>query len=204
MDKLLLSLFLLLTVFSAPAFADGGVPLWGLNTSVFFTISTMGTITAFSYPDAWGTALFFLIFTLIILLLVVFVETLVVNRFINNLDFNKLFVICFKANLISTLVGIILLFLPVPFVLDKLNTMEGELFGPWGMISGAYSLFLYNFLCLPISYIIEYTYAKRVLQQDCDIPTIKKSFLFANIATYVLPILIYGIACVIQFKNSIH
>ena len=100
--------------------------------------------------------------------------------------------------------GIILLFLPAPFVWDKLNTMEGGFLGPWGMISGAYSLFLYNFLCLPLSYIIEYTYAKRELQQNSDMSTIKKSFLYANIATYALPILIYGIACVVQFKNSIH
>ena len=202
MKKFLLSL-LLIFLLSTPAFADGGVPLWGLNTSVFFTISSIWTIPAFMYPEAWGTAIFFWLFTLIILLLVVFIETIIIHRFIVQYDFRKLLSIVFKSNLISTIIGIILLFLPAPFVWSKLNTLWGALLGPWGFW-GTYSLFIYNFLCLPLSYAVEYYYAKRILYPDNSLITIKKSFLYANVFTYALPILIYGIACIVQFKNSIH
>ena len=203
MKKLLLSLLFIL-ILSIPAFADGGVPLWGLNTSVFFTISSIFAIPALLlYPHAWGEAIFFCLFTLIILLLVVLIETVIIRKFIVQYDFKKLFGIVFKSNLISTIIGIILLFLPTPLVWSKLNTLWGALLGPWGFW-GTYSLFIYNFLCLPLSYAVEYYYAKRILYPDNSLTTIKKSFLYANIVTYSLPILIYGIACIVQFKNSIH
>lgn len=197
-----IAIILSILLLGSPAFADGGIPLWGLNTSVFFAVS--GLLTAISFKDLFSALpliILFWLFTIFLLVVVVFVETFVVSLHI-KMNYNELFKIVFKSNLISMVVGIILLVLPAPFVWESLNTMKGAILGPWSFW-GAYSLFLYNFLCLPLSYVIEYNIAKIKLQGSCDLSTIKKSFLYANIATYALPILIYGIACVFQIKNSV-
>ena len=198
------NLWLLLCLMSGlPCFADGGIPMWGITTSHFLILSGIVTPAFITYPEFSTFVLMLLLwlFMLIVFFIVVLVETLIIYKVINYHDFKKLLKIVFKANLISTIIGIPFIFLPTPFVYKKMDGMEFGLFGPWAF-NGMYSLFLSNILMLFLSYIVEYFVARKSFETDYDKKIIKKGFMIANITTYALPLLIYGFLCFLQFQNQ--
>ena len=186
-----------------PCFADGGIPMWGVTTSHFLILSGIATPGFFMYPEFSNFVLMLVLwlFMVFIFFVVVLIETLIIHKVITYHNFKKLLKIVFKANLISTVVGIPFIFLPTPFVYKKMDGMEFGLFGPWAF-NGMYSLFLSNILMLFVSYAVEYLSVRKCFEESYDKKDIKKGFMIANLATYALPLLLYGFLCFLQFKNQ--
>lgn len=188
-------LIFILFLFSSPVYADGGIPLWIITAPSAFSASI------FPLPYLDGMWPFFLFLTTVFLIIVTLVESGVVKLFfLREVKYAKLFNIVGIANIISTLAGAIITFLPAPFwyVAERISSdtkMMLALFGYWGFLPPI-SLLVINVFLLWISYLIEYMYAKNKLIQDYDENTIKKSFLWANIVSYSLPIMLYGIATI--------
>lgn len=175
-----------------PAFADGGIPLW---------LNTAASMLVFSHleGDLFRPAVvFYLISGIIALIITALVETIVIKLFFFKKEiFKKLFDMMFKANLYSTLVGIIILILPLFFGNFKYNLFN-ILSGPWvGIctncsISAKYFLFFaMHFALLIESCIVEYFYAKKSLIKDFSTKKIKIAISIANITSYIgMPIAI--------------
>ncbi len=179
------------------AFADGGVPLWGLTVS-----STLGVTGWVGFGDldwclrnrmlasCFALSLGFLLATLIFLIIVVALETGIIKYILKGIKWKRACWVTLKANIISTLVGAVLLFIPAPWV--DLHRLETGLLGPWGF-GGLYTWLLYHLVCFYLSYVIEYKVAQKNLLADYELPKIKKAFLWANITTYIfMPSLLVG------------
>ncbi len=171
-----ISVFLFLIFLSNFAFANAGVPLWGFTTSVLLCLSS---ILAMEISP---------IITLLFFIIVVLIETCVIKIILKNIKFLRAFTITCWVNFISTIVGIILLFLPLPFI----NKCGESCFwgGPWAFW-GLFSWIFYNVLCFYLSYLIEYKVAQKRLLNDYDLKKIKKSFLWANIISYSFTFLLF-------------
>ena len=186
--------FLSLMFLSNFAFADGGIPLWGLTTSTL--LGSTGFLSIAYLP----LIVPYMAVLIVLFLMVVFIEVAVIGFILKPVNYEKIFDITFKVNLVSTLAGAILLFIPVPFTQCPLTGLQCGLLGPWAFW-GYLSLIIYNIICFYISYLIEYGIAKKLLS-DIKPPKLRKAFLWANIATYALPILLYTIALVSAIKTG--
>jgi len=190
-------------IMGLPCFADGGIPMWGVTTSHFLLLSGVMIPGFFSYPELSNFVLMIVVwlFMALIFFTVVFIETLIIKKMLGFRNLKELLKIVCKANIISTLIGIPFIFLPMPLVHNKMSGMDLGWFGPWAF-NGMYSLFLSNILMLFLSYIVEYLVARKKFSYVYEKSDIKKSFFIANLATYALPLLIYGFLCFLQFKNQ--
>lgn len=184
--------FLSLMFLSNFAFADGGIPLWGLTTSTL-----LGTAIGSFFPFLllpYGVILFILFH------IIVFIEAKIIYFMLKSTNYDKVFDITFKANLVSMLIGTILLFAPIPFTQCPITGLQCGLLGPWAFW-GPLSLLIYNIICLYISYLTEYYVAKKLLS-DIKPSKLRKAFLWANIATYALPVLLYTIYFISAMKTG--
>lgn len=185
-NKFLISIIIIF-LFTAPCFADGGIPLWVMNAPTLF---------AFGLPSGFVGTLITFVLSLVLLLFVSLIETLVSKYILKNSDFIKLFKIMYKANFISTLVGFLVVIAPLPFEKVLLEEpLAYAIVGPWGKFF-FYSILLLNIILLIISIIIEYLVSKKELINEFNKKDVKKSFIIANLITYALPIIIYTIASI--------
>lgn len=185
-NKLLISIIMVFLSVS-PCFADGGIPLWVMSAPTLF---------AFGLPEGIKGTLFTFILSLILLLFVSLIEVFVSKLILKNTNFIKLFKIIYKANLVSTIVGFLIVIAPIPFEKGILNEpLAYAIVGPWGKFF-FYSLLLLNIILLVISIIVEYCVSKKDLEKDYSKAEIKKSFVFANMTSYALPLIIYTIASI--------
>ena len=170
------------------ALADGGIPLWTYYASSILVLPVMG-YNFFMLVFCIYIALFFLLF-------ITLVEALVV-KWILKIDFIKSFNVTFQANLISTIAGAFLTALPLPyyFVTHKINSIDLQLLGPWGW--NLYTTLFWNIALFLLSFIIEYKLAQRKLD-NCNKSDIKRAYLYANIITYILPILILILLIIVK------
>ncbi len=185
-NKLLISIIMVFLSVS-PCFADGGIPLWVMSAPTLF---------AFGLPEGIKGTLFTFILSLILLLFVSLIETFVSKFILKNINFIKLFKIMYKANLVSTIVGFLIVIAPIPFEKELLKEpLAYAIVGPWGKFF-FYSLLLLNIILLVVSIIVEYYVSKIDLEKDYNKAEIKKSFLLANMTSYALPLIIYTIASI--------
>ena len=195
MKKLFITLFFITMILTTPAYANGGIPLWGLTTAHMLAMPLLCIILPFLFP-----ALF---------LIVSGIEAFVLKIFFKELKFIKVLKLTAIANLITTLIGAIFVWIPeiinnlFPSIFEKFATVDDitmQWFSHWAFW-GAYSLFLSNIILFVLSYYVEYRYIKNKLKNEYDIKLINKAVLIANITTYFIPLLIYGIACIYQFYS---
>ena len=150
-----------------PCYADGGIPLWMLSCSSTFLT------TGFQEEP-----ILFIAITLILLLLVSLVETFVINAVLKIKNFVRAFWITLKANLVSTIVGSIFTL----FLFDNENITSLLWWSnKWCILNNL----ILHIIMLILSYYVEYYVAKRDLI-EYKLSDIKKSFLFANILSYIL------------------
>ena len=171
-----------------PSYADGGIPIWILSNS--------SSILATGIE--WREYCFiFILITLLLVLFVSFIETFVIKKVLEIKSFRKIFGITLKANIVSTIAGTI-----VTYFLITNENMTSLLWwsNKWYILNNL----LLHILMLIISYFIEYNVAKFDLK-DFAIGRIKKSFLYANILSYILfPVLIIILMFVFGFFYDIH
>ena len=168
-----------------PAFADGGIPLW-LNTAASWII----------IPDLEGigimSGVFYIVMFIISLLMTVLLEALIMKPFFSKKTIKELFKIMLKANIYSTLVGIIILNIPVFF-----NTFEKGMtsvfFGPWvgscqncSESMATFIFFTMHFVLFLESCLVEYFVIKKYLIKDYTTLKTKIATVVANIVSYIV------------------
>ena len=176
MKNKFLTSMIIIFLFAMPAFADAGIPLWLFsNSSSFFA-------TGIQWKENF---IYFLIITLFLLLIVSLVETLVIKSILKINNFVKAFRITLKANIISTIIGTI-----ITLLITNNSHITSWLW--WDNKLATLNNLVLHITMLILSYFIEYNVAKNSLN-DYKTSDVKKSFLLANILSYIVfPFIIVG------------
>ena len=165
----------------APAFADGGIPLW---------IYTAHTAIGLSVPGMGPGFIESIIWTLIILTGVIGIETFVVGYIFKFKELKKVFSAIFWGNLITTIIGaIITLSVFHSIVKSTKDYMDLLILGPYAGLLNGYGLVVGNILLFLMSFLVEYYIARSMLSNIFELQKIKIAFLSANIASYILPLI---------------
>lgn len=193
MQKNIYKLFILflMLICATPCYADAGIPLWINNPPSSFAF-TFWVGSGHINPLIIG-----LFLSLIILAIVTVVETYCIKIFLKNIKISKSLKIIFKANLLSAIIGALIVFAPIPF--QDFVGLDSVIFGPLIITGDFYSIamFYLNIILLIVSFFIEYTVAKKDLIYNYETKDIKKAFWMANIITYALPLILYGIGAMV-------
>ena len=192
----LLILFLIL-ICATPCYADAGIPLWINNPPSFFAFTFLIGSTHIN-PLIIGLFLSF-----IILIVVTVIETGIIRVFLKNIELSNLLKIVFKSNLISAMVGSLIVLTPVPF--QNSVGLNKVIFGPLIITGDFYPIVMFylNIILLILSFFIEYAAAKKDLIHSYETKDIKKAFWMANIATYAMPLVLYGLGMVVTIIGMI-
>lgn len=183
-NKLLISIIIAFLSVS-PCFADAGIPLW------LFSNSSSFLATGIQWKESF---MLFSTITIFLLLIVSLVETLVIKSILKINNFVKAFEITLKANIISTIIGTI-----VTLFITNNSHIVSWLW--WDYKWSVLNLLILHIAMLILSYFIEYNVAKKSLN-DYKTSEIKKSFLLANILSYIVfPFIIIGSIIIADFKS---
>ena len=184
-NKLFMAILAILLC-TSPCYADAGIPLW------VFSNSSALIATGIQWREGFVICV---VVSLILLIAVSLIETVVIKFVLKIRKFQKAFKITLKANVISTVIGAVLTF----FIINN-ETITSWLWwnNKWFIIS---NLGLHIFMLI-VSYFVEYNVAKRELTEYKD-KDINKSFLYANILSYIIfPFLIIGLIVIYDYVNS--
>lgn len=160
-----------------PAFADGGIPLW---------IGTAASVL--SIPVLSGR--FFignLISGIIALFMVSALEAICVDPIFDKRRFKDLFKLMLKANFYSTIIGLLILILPILIPQYKYDVAVMAL-GPWS----------FTIIIMFIeSCIVEFFVVKKDLIKDYSTKTIAITIIFVNLFSYIVMsmLLFFFIVC---------
>lgn len=184
-NKLLISIIMVFLSIS-PCFADAGIPMWVYSNSASFFATGTQSKEGF---------ILFTIITLFLLLIVSFIETFVIKSVLKLSNFAKAFRITLKANIVSTIIGAII----------TLLLINNDNITSWLWWSNKWFIFnnlMLHIIMLTLSYFVEYNVAKRNLI-DYKVNDVKKSFLFANILSYIVfPFLIIGLIIIADYVSD--
>lgn len=180
---------LLLLASPAPAFADGGIPLW---------INTIQAVATASGVSALGSPTMGFLITLICLAFIILLETrFLKKRYFKTADTKKIIKVISISNTASTLIGGLLLWCAfgISIYVSDSKSVELLLLGPLFVLFdifpnniSTYILIIasYNIFFCIVSYFIEYPITKLYFKNIYDNKTISKGVLWSNILSYTL------------------
>ena len=218
LKKVLMLIMSLLLFGTAPAFADGAIPLWVLTIQDTFGcgIYFLRNMNKYDFGESINFIFKVLIISCIFLFIVVFIETIVFKVILKEIKgWKKLIKTVFISNFISATIGFLLLTIIWIVSYPPLDKMLS--YQPFGLhsewlpyILGIYGIFggvgilISNIYYFIISYYSEYFISLKLLKKDSENKKIKKVVFWSNVMTYALPLIFSFIIIILQVMPNNH
>ena len=180
----LMFLFIFFCFGTLPAFADGGIPLWIYTAHTAIGISTLGSFDLLTLSIS-------IIWILLVMSFVIAMETIFIWFYFKFQHKNEIFLAVTFGNIITTVIGSIITMGLFTLIMSSYHGDASLwLAGPYAVSLNYYGFIIGNILLFLMSFLVEYYIAQKMLKNLFSITELKKSFLYANIFSYLLPLLV--------------